>query len=86
MLRGRRQEIGADESWQIEHYPARFERIRHLRKKYACPKCESKGSGAQIQTAAKPEAAIEKGLAGPGLLAYIVTSKFADYVGLPVML
>ena len=77
-----RQEIGADESWQIEHYPARFERIQHVRKKYACPKCESKGDGAQIQTAAKPEAAIEKGMAGPGLLAYIVTSKFADYLPL----
>lgn len=77
-----RKEIGADESWQIEHYPARFERIRHLRKKYACPTCESKGDGAQIQTAAKPETAIDKGLAGPGLLAYIVTSKFADYLPL----
>jgi transposase len=77
-----RKEIGAEESWQIEHYPARFERIQHLRKKYACPKCENKGDGAQIQTAAKPESAIEKGLAGPGLLAYIVTSKFADYLPL----
>jgi transposase len=77
-----RQEIGEDESWQIEHYPARFERIRHLRKKYACPNCESKGDGAQIQTAAKPDTAIEKGMAGPGLLAYIVTSKFSDYLPL----
>jgi len=25
-------------------------------------------------------------MAGPGLLAYIVTSKFSDYVGFPVML
>ena len=77
-----RQAIGTEESWQIEHYPARFERIRHLRRKYACPTCESKGDGAQIQTAAKPEAAIEKGLAGPGLLSYIVTSKCADYLPL----
>jgi transposase len=77
-----RQEIGADESWQIEYYPGHFERIQHLRKKYACPGCESNGSGAQIQTAAKPESAIEKGLAGPGLLAYIVTSKFSDYLPL----
>ena len=80
-----RKEIGADESWQIEYYPARFERIQHLRKEYACPKCEGQGSGAQIRTAAMPEAAIEKGLAGPGLLVYIVTSKFADYVGSFVM-
>jgi transposase len=39
-----------------------------------------------METAAKPEMAIDKGMAGPGLLAYIVTSKFSDYVGLPVML
>jgi transposase len=77
-----RQEIGADESWQIEYYPGHFERIQHLRKKYACPGCDSKGSGAQIQAAAKPESAIEKGLAGPGLLSYIVTSKFSDYLPL----
>jgi hypothetical protein len=29
--------------------------------------------------------AIDKGMAGPGLLAYIVTSKFSDYVGFAVM-
>ncbi len=81
-----RQEIGAEESWQIEYFPGHFERIQHLRKKYACPACENNGAGPSIETAAKPETAIEKGLAGPGLLAYIVTSKFADYVGLPVML
>jgi len=77
-----RQEIGADESWQIEYYPGRFERIQHLRKKYACPACETNGDGAQIQAAAKPEAAIDKGLAGPGLLSFIVTSKFSDYLPL----
>jgi transposase len=77
-----RQEIGAEESWQIEYYPGHFERIQHLRKKYACPTCESNGDGAQIQAAAKPESAIDKGLAGPGLLSYIVTSKFSDYLPL----
>jgi len=35
-----------------------------------------------MEVAAKPEAAIEKGMAGPGLLAYIVTSKFSDYLPL----
>ena len=77
-----RQEIGAEESWQVEYYPGHFERIQHLRKKYACHGCESKGAGPSIETAAKPEAAIEKGMAGPGLLSYIVTSKFADYLPL----
>lgn len=62
--------------------PGRFERIQHVRKKYACPSCEQQGESPQITAAAKPEMAIDKGLAGPGLLAYIVTSKFADYLPL----
>ncbi|MEA2263904.1 MAG: transposase, partial [Acidobacteriaceae bacterium] len=54
----------------------------HVRKKYACPGCESSGECPQMKTAAKPESAIDKGLAGPGLLAHIVTSKFSDYLPL----
>jgi transposase len=77
-----RKEIGADESWQIEYVPGRFERLHHVRKKYACLGCEGVGENPQMEVAAKPEAAIEKGMAGPGLLAYIVTSKFSDYLPL----
>jgi transposase len=77
-----RKKIGADESWQIEYLPGHFERIQHVRAKYACSGCESAGENSRIEVAAKPEAAMEKGLAGPGLLAYIVTSKFADYLPL----
>lgn len=77
-----RKEIGAEESWQVEYFPGHFERIHHVRKKYACPGCEINGNSPQMKTAAKPEAAIEKGMAGPGLLAFIVTSKFSDYLPL----
>ncbi len=77
-----RKEIGADESWQVEYLPGHFERIHHVRKKYACPGCESHGDNPRMETAAKPETAIDKGMAGPGLLAYIVTSKFSDYLPL----
>ena len=77
-----RKEIGSEESWQIEYIPGHFERIQHIRKKYACPACESQGENPQIEVAAKAETAIEKGFAGPGLLAFIVTSKFADYLPL----
>jgi transposase len=77
-----RKEIGADESWQIEYIPGRFERLHHVRKKYACVGCESQGEKPQMEVAAKAEAAIEKGMAGPGLLAYIITSKFSDYLPL----
>src|SRR5450631_2508375 len=77
-----RKEIGADDSWQVEYLPGHFERIHHVRKKYACQSCESNGNNPQMETAATPEMAIDKGMAGPGLLAYIATSKFSDYVPL----
>lgn len=77
-----RKEIGTDESWQVEYLPGRFERIHHVRTKYACPGCESHGDNPRMETAAKPDVAINKGMAGPGLLAYIVTSKFSDYLPL----
>jgi transposase len=77
-----RKEIGADESWQVEYLPGHFKRIHHVRKKYACTSCETNGENPSIQAAKRPESAIDKGLAGPGLLAYIVTSKYSDYLPL----
>ena len=77
-----RKEIGAEQSWQIDYIPGHFERIEHVRKKYACAKCEAAATNPQMEVAAKPETAIEKGLAGPGLLAFIVSSKFSDYLPL----
>ena len=77
-----RQEIGREESWQIEYFPGHFERLQHVRKKYACAHCEATAQGPQIEVAARGESPIERGLAGPGLLAYIVTSKFSDYLPL----
>ena len=77
-----RKEIGAEQSWQIEYFPGHFERIQHVRKKYACSRCEASGETPQIRVAVRQDSALERGLAGPGLLAYIVTSKFADYLPL----
>ncbi|MGB7846977.1 MAG: IS66 family transposase zinc-finger binding domain-containing protein, partial [Candidatus Acidiferrum sp.] len=77
-----RREIGTDESWQVEYLPGHFVRIHHVRKKYACAGCESNGDNPRMETAAKPDMAIDKGMAGPGLLAYIATSKFSDYLPL----
>jgi transposase len=67
-----REKIGEESSWQVEYVPGHFERIEHVRNKYACRYCE--------QNAVNPN--IEKGMAGPGLLAYVVTSKYADYLPL----
>src|SRR5260370_3649150 len=65
-----RQEIGSEESWQIEYLPGHFERLQHVRKKYACSRCEQAGENPQIATAAEAETAVHRGLAGPGLLAF----------------
>jgi hypothetical protein len=49
-----RQESGTEESWQIEYIPGHFERIHHVRKKYACVKCERSGEAPQMTVAARP--------------------------------
>jgi len=77
-----RKEIGADESWQLEYYPGHFERLHHVRKKYACVGCEAEGENPRIESAVKPAAAIDKGLPGPGLLSYITVCKFDMYLPL----
>lgn len=77
-----RQRIGEESSWQLEYIPGHFERIEHVRFKYACRHCEADAVNPNIELADKPTQPIEKGLAGPGLLAFIVTSKYADYLPL----
>jgi transposase len=77
-----RQKIGEESSWQIEYVPGRFERIEHVQIKYACKICERNAEDPRIELAAKPSQPIDKGMAGPGLLAYVITSKYADYLPL----
>jgi len=77
-----REKIGEESSWQVEFIPGRFERIEHVRCKYACKHCERNAENPNIELADKPSQAIDKGMAGPGLLAYVVTSKFSDYLPL----
>ena len=77
-----RQRIGSETSWQIEYVPGHFERIEHVRFKYACRQCDQNGDGGNVALAEKPSQPIEKGLPGPGLLAFVVTSKFSDYLPL----
>ena len=45
-----RQEIGSEESWQIEYLPGHFERLHHVRKKYACARCEAAGENPQMRS------------------------------------
>ena len=78
-----REKIGEQISYTIEHVPATLVRIKHVQFKYACPHCERNGDHPQIELAEKTAGSpIDKGLPGPGLLAYIATSKYADYLPL----
>lgn len=78
-----RTRIGCEESWQVEFIPGHFERWHHRRHTYACRDCDREGLGGQVETAPRKDAsAVDKGMAGPGLLAFVVTSKFADYLPL----
>jgi transposase len=77
-----RERIGQEVSEQLEYLPASFTVLRHIRHKYACRRCEYDGYHPQITAAAKPPQPIDKGLPGPGLLAYVATSKLADHLPL----
>jgi transposase len=79
---GARHRIGEEVSEQLEYIPASFKVLQHVRFKYACRHCEQHGTSTPIDIADKPAQPIEKGLCGPGLLAYIITSKLGDHLPL----
>ncbi len=74
--------IGAEISEQLEYFPASFKVLKHIRRKYACAKCDGDGYNPNIATAEKPAQPIEKGLPGPSLLAYVTVSKLGDHLPL----
>lgn len=73
-----REKIGEEVSEQLEFIPARLFVRRFLREKLACPR----GCDQSVVTADKPLEVIEKGLAGPGLIAHVITAKYADHLPL----
>ena len=68
--------LGEDVSEVLEYVPARFKVIRHVRPKLSCTKCDA------IVQAEAPSRPIARGLAGPGLLAHVLVSKYADHLPL----
>ncbi|HWA49607.1 MAG TPA: IS66 family transposase [Dongiaceae bacterium] len=74
--------IGCEISEQLEFKPGGLFVLQHRRYKYAPADYQQSDTGAQIVIADKPPQPIEKGLAGPGLLAYVITSKLADHLPL----
>jgi transposase len=68
--------VGESITEVLEYVPARFEVIRHVRPACSCRKCET------MVQAPMPELPIPRGIAGPGLLAHIITAKFCDHLPL----
>lgn len=69
--------IGEEASEQLEYVPASLHIVKTIRGKYACPTCQD-----GVVIAPVPPKAIEKSVAGPGLVAHVVASKFADHLPL----
>lgn len=73
---GALRKLGEDISEMLEYVPASFYVVRHVREKLNCTKCD------KIVQAAAPTRPIERGVAGPGLLAHVLVSKYADHLPL----
>jgi transposase len=73
---GKLRALGEDVSEQLEHMPASFKVIRHIRPKLACVRCQ------RIFQADAPSRSIQRGLPGPGLLAQILVARYCDHTPL----
>ena len=73
---GQLRQLGEDVSEILEYVPARFKVIRQVRPKLSCNGCE------RIVQEPAPSRPIDRGLAGPALLAHVLVSKYADHLPL----
>jgi transposase len=72
----RLRKVGEDVTEVLEYTPGRFEVTRHVRPAYSCRVCEA------MMQAPMPALPIERGQAGPSLLAHVATGKYCDHVPL----
>ncbi len=72
---GKLRKLGQDETEVLERVTT-FKVIRHIRPKIVCRACEA------IVQAPMPSMPIERGRPGPGLLAHVLISKYADHLPL----
>lgn len=72
--------IGEETSEKLDVVPAHLKVIRHVRPKYACKDCEGLEDEHPVKIAAMPPQIVDKGIATPGLLAYVLVSKFCDAI------
>jgi transposase len=68
--------LGEDVAEILEYVQVRFKVIRQVSPKLACSGCD------RIVQAEAPSRPIERGIAGPGLLAHVLVSKYSDHLPL----
>ncbi len=68
--------IGEDIAEMLEFVPSHFKVLRHVRPRLACRCCE------RIVQMPAPSRPIDRGIPGPGLLAHVLVSKYADHLPL----
>ena len=73
---GKLKRLGEDVTEELEYVPGRFRVNRIVRPKLSCSCCET------IHQAPLPSRPIERGRPGPGLLAHVLVSKYADHLPL----
>src|SRR5216684_123191 len=73
---GKLKQLGEDVSETLEYVPEHFKVIRQVRPKLACACCDKI---VQAEAASRP---ITRGMAGPGLLAHVLVSKYCDHLPL----
>ena len=73
---GTLRKLGEDVTETLEHVPARWKVIQHVREKFSCRACEA------IAQPPAPSHPIARGRAGPGLLAQVLFSKYGAHLPL----
>ena len=73
---GKLKHLGEDVSEILEYVPASLKVIQYVRPKLACGCCD------RIVQAEAPSRPIERSIAGPGLLAHVLVSKYGDHLPL----
>ncbi len=73
---GTLRKLGEDVSEMLEYIPASFFVIRHVRPKLSCARCSC------VVQAPAPPRPVDRGMAGPGLLAHVLPGKYCTHLPL----
>ena len=73
---GTLKKLGEDVSEMLEYVPASYYVICHVRPKLSCARCSL------VVQAPAPSRPVDRGMAGPGMLAHVLTGKYSDHLPL----